>query len=51
MFEDKTMDKKLIPQPPVVKPPVVTEEVRPQKVDPSLSKRLEETKLTEKVIF
>ncbi|XP_063541575.1 histone-lysine N-methyltransferase SETD1 [Cydia strobilella] len=46
MFEDKTMEKK--PQPVVpVQPPL--EDARIAKVDPALSKRLEDTKLTDKV--
>lgn len=49
MFENKTVDKKPPPVATVVKPLVVAEEVRPPKVDPTLSKRLEETKVTEKV--
>nr|XP_013189562.1 unnamed protein product [Amyelois transitella] len=47
MLEDKTMERKPLPQPPpVVKPPIV-EDVRIPKVDPTLSKRLEETKLVD----
>ncbi|KAJ2942804.1 hypothetical protein O0L34_g14992 [Tuta absoluta] len=46
MLDEKTLEKKPAP-PPVIKPPVV-EDVRVQKVDPTLSKRLEDTKLTEK---
>ena len=52
MFENKTVDKKpqLVAPPIITKPPpVIVEEVRPPKVDPTLSKRLEETKITEKV--
>lgn len=48
MYEDKTMERKLHLAPAVVKPPIV-EDVRPPKVDPTLSKRLEDTKITEKV--
>ncbi|CAH0595342.1 unnamed protein product [Chrysodeixis includens] len=51
MFENKTVDKKPQPAPTVVKPPVVVEEVRPPKVDPTLSKRLEEAKITEKELY
>lgn len=49
MFENKTMEKKLYSIPTITKPTIVTEEVRPQKVEPALSKRLEETKISEKV--
>ncbi|KAJ8711311.1 hypothetical protein PYW07_008553 [Mythimna separata] len=51
MFENKTVEKKpqLVAPPIIAKPPpVIVEEVRPPKVDPTLSKRLEETKITEK---
>lgn len=49
IFEDKTMDKRPQQVTPTVKPPIVVEDVRVPKVDPTLSKRLEETKLVEKV--
>lgn len=45
MYEDKTMEKK--PQPVPMKVP--HDDVRLAKVDPTLSKRLEDTKLVEKV--
>lgn len=48
MYEDKTMERKLHPAPAAVKPPIV-EDVRAPKVDPTLSKRLEDPKITEKV--
>ncbi|XP_047032818.1 histone-lysine N-methyltransferase SETD1 isoform X1 [Helicoverpa zea] len=50
MFENKTVEKKpqLVAPPVIPKPPVVVEEVRLPKVDPTLSKRLEETKIAEK---
>ncbi|XP_022831575.1 histone-lysine N-methyltransferase SETD1 isoform X2 [Spodoptera litura] len=50
MFENKTVEKKpqLVAPPIVTKPPVIIEEVRPTKTDPTLSKRLEEAKITEK---
>lgn len=46
MFELKTCEKKPQPVSMLNKPPVVVEDVRLQKIDPTLSKRLEETKLT-----
>lgn len=48
MYEDKTMERKLHPTPSAVKPPII-EDVRPPKLEPTLSKRLEDTKITEKV--
>lgn len=53
MFEEKTMEKKMQATVPAVKPPVLVEDVRLQKVDPTptLSKRLEDTKIVEKVCF
>lgn len=53
MFENKTVEKKpqLVAPPIVTKPPVIVEEVRPTKIDPTLSKRLEEAKITEKVSY
>ncbi|XP_049879061.1 histone-lysine N-methyltransferase SETD1 isoform X2 [Pectinophora gossypiella] len=50
LLDDKTLEKKPQPLPTIAKPPLV-EDVRPQKVDPTLSKRLEETKLTEKEAY
>lgn len=47
MYEDKTMVKK--PQPVPLKIP--HEDVRLGKVDSALSKRLEDTKLVEKVLL
>lgn len=49
MYEDKTMERKLHPTMLAIKPPPIVEDVRPPKVDPTLSKRLEDTKITEKV--
>lgn len=46
MFELKTCEKKPQPVSMLNKPPVVVEDVRLQKIDPTLSKRLEETKLS-----
>ncbi|CAB3220457.1 unnamed protein product [Arctia plantaginis] len=46
MFEMKTCEKKPQPISMLSKPPLVVEDVRMQKIDPTLSKRLEETKLT-----
>ncbi|XP_045454073.1 histone-lysine N-methyltransferase SETD1 [Melitaea cinxia] len=48
MFEDKTMERKPPPVTLVPKVPTVVEDVRATKLDPALSKRLEDTKLTEK---
>ncbi|KAH9641472.1 hypothetical protein HF086_006088 [Spodoptera exigua] len=50
MFENKTVEKKpqLVAPPIITKPPVIVEEVRSTKIDPTLSKRLEEAKITEK---
>lgn len=49
MFDDKTMERKPQPAMLVPKVPAVLEDVRATKLDPALSKRLEDTKLTEKV--
>lgn len=48
MFENKTMDKKPQHAPTVAKIPFV-EDIRLQKTDPVLCKRLEDTKIVEKV--
>lgn len=51
LYEEKTTDRK-VQAPPVAAVPKLTpvlEDNRTQKIDPSLSKRLEETKLTDKV--
>ncbi|XP_069357216.1 histone-lysine N-methyltransferase SETD1 isoform X2 [Maniola hyperantus] len=48
MFEGRTMERKPQPAPAIVKVPILVEDARPTKLDPALSKRLEETKLTEK---
>lgn len=51
MFDDKTMERKPQPVASVIKPPVLVEDSRATKLDPALSKRLEDTKLTDKVNF
>ncbi|XP_053617378.1 histone-lysine N-methyltransferase SETD1 isoform X2 [Plodia interpunctella] len=47
LFEDKTMERKPLPQVVQVAKPPVVEDSRIAKVDPALSKRLEETKLVD----
>lgn len=49
MFEEKTMERKPQPATSSVKVPGIMDDIRAPKLDPSLSKRLEDTKLTEKV--
>ncbi|XP_050353651.1 histone-lysine N-methyltransferase SETD1 isoform X1 [Nymphalis io] len=48
MFEDKTMERKPQPVTSATKVPTLVEDVRATKLDPALSKRLEDTKLTDK---
>ncbi|XP_052738940.1 histone-lysine N-methyltransferase SETD1 isoform X2 [Bicyclus anynana] len=48
MFDDKTMERKPQPAVSTVKAPVLVEDTRATKLDPALSKRLEETKLSDK---
>ena len=49
MFEDKTMERKPQAVASIPKLPGIIEDARAPKLDPSLSKRLEDSKLTEKV--